>query len=786
MTNLTRNNFQAHPHHLVSPSPWPLNTYFVKNLISKTRAFYTFSVQNINSIKQNDTLWSFVILIITSLYILRQYYEDNTLINFIVYSIILISICLLNFKLKIIDFKLITKSIKFRICITLLVYVFGYLNLNMDIIYGSIIYLILISLILSKNKLNSILKLLFIVSFWCIFTICLVYILKYLYFNSDYTLSIIMCLFITNYIALELPGDLNDSNLNLDNYNLNLDGRFEYMKSLIIDLIKLKDILLKYLLYYIQDGFELYSNLNPENSGEILKVLHQLLQESNLKYLNSGGPGGGGWNNWNPIFTSYKGLFIESDEDPNLNSWKRFEFSRNDERFEELKNQTEKYITFHSKLEKNVKIVDDFNKSLDYPKKNEMINEKNDLIKRHAFLDYNFQTPYSISLYDTHGDFHNFFPQFKLYLDMDIHIYNELSAAKYYYEHKNKEILHPIFESLWYKWHMSQVNIDGPTYYEWARDINYNNFYKKEVVYGELNDNLLILGLTILCKIDIFQKLYNEYGIELDEAHARDCYDGISDLRDANKFEIYSKSWEYYQECLKRYYPFFDHYNWYCKLFSIDEVSKGNIIYNLSQQKIFMNKVLTVPPLSEEILFKYPNLSWNKSIPVYKYPIYKWYISPMILGMPKAGIEWVNFEYFLGESPWTVPKEYPLSKLSGMLGLGKTYYDFMEKYISNGDFYLDQNYLGEMSIPSFIKPSLPQYMYEREIEPDLSKLSAKLGLGSYLSKLPGMLGLGKTIYDYTNMKNLSEQASFIKPSLPQYMYWKEYPKNIPELNIDLD
>lgn len=26
MTNLTRSQFQSHPFHLVSPSPWPLNT----------------------------------------------------------------------------------------------------------------------------------------------------------------------------------------------------------------------------------------------------------------------------------------------------------------------------------------------------------------------------------------------------------------------------------------------------------------------------------------------------------------------------------------------------------------------------------------------------------------------------------------------------------------------------------------------------------------------------------------------------------------------------------------
>ena len=28
LTNLTRSTFQAHPFHLVSPSPWPLNTSF--------------------------------------------------------------------------------------------------------------------------------------------------------------------------------------------------------------------------------------------------------------------------------------------------------------------------------------------------------------------------------------------------------------------------------------------------------------------------------------------------------------------------------------------------------------------------------------------------------------------------------------------------------------------------------------------------------------------------------------------------------------------------------------
>ena len=45
MTYLSRSNFQAHPYHLVSPSPWPLNTSIslLTVTLSAVLAFQSFS-----------------------------------------------------------------------------------------------------------------------------------------------------------------------------------------------------------------------------------------------------------------------------------------------------------------------------------------------------------------------------------------------------------------------------------------------------------------------------------------------------------------------------------------------------------------------------------------------------------------------------------------------------------------------------------------------------------------------------------------------------------------------
>ena len=48
MTNLTRSNFQAHPFHLVSPSPWPINTCFALLTLTTTAVltFHNFEYAN--------------------------------------------------------------------------------------------------------------------------------------------------------------------------------------------------------------------------------------------------------------------------------------------------------------------------------------------------------------------------------------------------------------------------------------------------------------------------------------------------------------------------------------------------------------------------------------------------------------------------------------------------------------------------------------------------------------------------------------------------------------------
>ena len=46
MTNLTRSNFQDHPFHLVSPSPWPINTSISLFILTTSAAL---SMHNFNN-----------------------------------------------------------------------------------------------------------------------------------------------------------------------------------------------------------------------------------------------------------------------------------------------------------------------------------------------------------------------------------------------------------------------------------------------------------------------------------------------------------------------------------------------------------------------------------------------------------------------------------------------------------------------------------------------------------------------------------------------------------------
>lgn len=46
MTNLIRSNFQAHPFHLVSPSPWPFFTCISLLTLTTAGAFKPYSTNN--------------------------------------------------------------------------------------------------------------------------------------------------------------------------------------------------------------------------------------------------------------------------------------------------------------------------------------------------------------------------------------------------------------------------------------------------------------------------------------------------------------------------------------------------------------------------------------------------------------------------------------------------------------------------------------------------------------------------------------------------------------------
>jgi hypothetical protein len=78
-----------------------------------------------------------------------------------------------------------------------------------------------------------------------------------------------------------------------------------------------------------------------------------------------------------------------------------------------------------------------------------------------------------------------------------------------------------------------------------------HNFLREDVVYGELNDNMLIIGAGILCKVYMFEKLYNDYYHFFSWP-----YHDIT-----NKTVFYTLAWKYYQEALQKYYPLFHHYN---------------------------------------------------------------------------------------------------------------------------------------------------------------------------------------------------------------------------------
>jgi hypothetical protein len=91
-------------------------------------------------------------------------------------------------------------------------------------------------------------------------------------------------------------------------------------------------------------------------------------------------------------------------------------------------------------------------------------------------------------------------------------------------------------------------------------NLSFANIFRKDLAYGELNDNLLIIGTGILCKMHVYTNLMNEYAQDLEFYQ---CCEHLipRDLVGIDKLEFYTKSWELYKDSLTKYYPFFSHYN---------------------------------------------------------------------------------------------------------------------------------------------------------------------------------------------------------------------------------
>lgn len=104
--------------------------------------------------------------------------------------------------------------------------------------------------------------------------------------------------------------------------------------------------------------------------------------------------------------------------------------------------------------------MDDHNKSLNYPLGIEMISQKNKLISKNTFLDYNFHTPYGIvnmcERYDR-DSINIIFNNLKHSITKDVKFYDALLASKIYFESEDRTILPSKFKSLWMSWHNSQI-----------------------------------------------------------------------------------------------------------------------------------------------------------------------------------------------------------------------------------------------------------------------------------------------------------------------------------------
>lgn len=325
--------------------------------------------------------------------------------------------------------------------------------------------------------------------------------------------------------------------------------------------------------YMITDSFDFYSNLDPSNSKHILDELHNLLKNADLKqYFNNGGGG-----DPDPELVTYLYHILNTDSD--IKSAGSYSVNDNN-------------LTIDpTKLEEIAILIDQHNNNLDKPVGVEFIKEKNNLISYNSFVDYFHHHPYELGGWTV--DLEGFFEFYKDRLLEDIRDYDILRLCKIYYETDNKSILPKKMELYYNTWHASQIKETLDVYKTLLdSDLSIRNI-RSSNVYLELNDNLLIIGAGILCK---------DY-----------VYTNMSDFYNADKMisrvVFYTKAWEFYQEALQKYYPFFHHYNWHVKL-ALLEGNKADILSEIKCMQRLESGVKSMPPLNEKFLSDKVKPTW--------------------------------------------------------------------------------------------------------------------------------------------------------------------------------
>nr|QCW06893.1 hypothetical protein [Drechslerella brochopaga] len=185
-----------------------------------------------------------------------------------------------------------------------------------------------------------------------------------------------------------------------------------------------------------------------------------------------------------------------------------------------------------------------YNNSLKYPKDNELIKEKNTILKRNFVI--NYWVPWI-----EYNEPDEFFEQTKNHILDHIRKYNVLRSCKIYVESDDKKNLPPVFKALWQYWRAHQFIYNDKDDSRWYTD---NYAKNSNLLVSELYDNLLVIGINILTKSYVYTKLIkHSYSFQIE-----------------NNIELDIIIKEFTKEARQKYYPFFDFYDWNCKLWKLN------------------------------------------------------------------------------------------------------------------------------------------------------------------------------------------------------------------------